>query len=542
MIPATLVLFAIQAGIRLGRKVYDVLVEKNFSRALPLPLGELAGDPLTASAQKYFDEDGWDWIKPGGPLRDPEGPLHDIFLAKGPLAAYQTLLGLTEIDSSWSEARNIISGMQKFEQFKEKQDPGMRQILGTVVDIGIDFLKVNPFFKIDPLSVQGGSAAQQVIGAFVTHLDEINFEDDKSLFDLGGKVLEAGLEVFGGSANLITGDKRLQFLFRDVTQALVEDIDLKKIDQDFLERVVGSVLRGAMTGITENPALFIRGDSQDTQFIRITVTDVLNGLKTQKDLFTPTSLEIIFKNALVAVSESAGLVTKEKFLQELIQDTLGVLTKPGQKVFAEATFAGIVEAGLETLGKNAGSLIQETGAARQFLVEGLTALTTSLGTSLAGGDLKAIFSSKQLIGLTGVVFGIVAQHPEALLGEATDPKKSVLANIISVVALALKDDPRKLISGDSYVQILQIALQVGAQNIDKILELADPGNLLNAPLYQLLKGLMEAAPELSGSLHSGNFPQVFEKLLMHFLLGNLVEPLDTNTIIDKATTILLSTL
>ena len=142
MIEATLILFAIEAGIRLGRKVYDVLVEKNYSRALPLPLGDLAGDPMTASAINYFDTDGWDWIKP------PGGPLKDIYQEKGPLAAYQTLLGLTEIDTTWSEARQVISGMQRFEQYKGQQPDGMKQVLGTVVEIGIDFLKINPFFKI----------------------------------------------------------------------------------------------------------------------------------------------------------------------------------------------------------------------------------------------------------------------------------------------------------------------------------------------------------------------------------------------------------
>ena len=154
-------------------------------------------------------------------------------------------------------------------------------------------------------------------------------------------------------------------LFRDVTKSLVDDVDfnLKNIDdKNFLECVASSVLRGAMTGITENPALFIRGYSKDTEFIRKTITNVLNGLKDKKDLFSPASLDIIFKNALVAVSESADLITKGNFLQKLIQETLGVLTKAEPKnFFTPATFAGIVEAALETVANNAGAIIKLAG-------------------------------------------------------------------------------------------------------------------------------------------------------------------------------------
>lgn len=533
----TLVLFAIQAGIRLGRKVYDVMVEKNFDRPLLFPMGDLAGDPLSAAAQNYFDDPenpkNWDWVKKGGPL-------NEIYKKNGPLAAYQTLLGLTEVDTSWKEAREIISGLQEFAQYKDNQPDGTKQILGLVVDIGIDFLKVNPYFKIDPQSLQSGSAPQRVIGAFVTNLDDINFEDT-NLPQIGGMVLQAGLEVFGENANLVTRDKGLQLLFRDVTNALIEDFKTGT-DQNFLERITGSLLRGAMTGITENPVLFIRGDSKEKKFIRKTVTDVLNGLKGQEHLFTPTSVEIIFKNALVAVSEAADLITEDKFLEELIGNTLKVLlTKNGQKVFSEATFAAVVQVSLETLGKNVGSLVKLAGPERQFLVHGLTALTESLGTTLKGSDLTAIFSSNQLLDLTRVVLGAVAQHPQALLGESARPQDSVLANLITAVAGALQADPTKIISGEAYLQILQAVLQVGMQNANKILLPLDPSKSLSAPVHQLLKGLLELAPDLAGGLNSGNFPKVFEKLLLRYLFDDL-KSLDKNNLIESTKTILLSTL
>ncbi len=49
-----LILFAIEAAVRLGRKVYDVLVDETHERALPLPLGDLHGDPTEADARIFF--------------------------------------------------------------------------------------------------------------------------------------------------------------------------------------------------------------------------------------------------------------------------------------------------------------------------------------------------------------------------------------------------------------------------------------------------------------------------------------------------------
>ena len=197
-----------------------------------------------------------------------------------------------------------------------------------------------------------------------------------------------------------------------------------------------------------------------------------------------------------------------------------------------------MEAALETVANNAGAIIKLAGPEGKFLVDGLTALTTSLGTTLEEGHLKAIFSSKQLLDLTRVVFGTVALHSEALLGGSNDPQNSVLAKIIAAVAEALKADPKRIISGDGLLQIIQTALTVGAAHAEKILPL-DPSKPLTSPLHQILKGLLESAPQLAGSLHSGNFPAVFEKVLMQYLLG-ILKSTNTNEIFETAKTILIA--
>jgi hypothetical protein len=46
---ASLVIFSIQAGVQLGRKLNEVLVDETRERALILPLGNLYGNVLTGT-------------------------------------------------------------------------------------------------------------------------------------------------------------------------------------------------------------------------------------------------------------------------------------------------------------------------------------------------------------------------------------------------------------------------------------------------------------------------------------------------------------
>ena len=64
--PATII-FAIQSGIKLGRRINRILIDKTHERSLPLPLGWLVADVQRNDALSYFKEDNRDLIKAGGP-------------------------------------------------------------------------------------------------------------------------------------------------------------------------------------------------------------------------------------------------------------------------------------------------------------------------------------------------------------------------------------------------------------------------------------------------------------------------------------------
>jgi hypothetical protein len=509
---ANLILLAIEAGVKLGQRFYEVLVDANRERPLFLPLGDLFGSISEANAVDFFNkEENHKLIEPGGPYAGLD--------RKGKAQAYRSLLAVNQQlgnpASIADEAVELIRDLHKFEQFKKGYGPAapVLRLIGVLVDIGIGY------FQANPQALGQGSPARKVVEAFITGIKPIDFENDAEgkLQTIAGEVMLAGLYAFGENTNLVIKDKRIQVLFGGMAGAIFADFqDAASVGtairrEEFFQRVTSSLLRGAMAGFADNPTYFIKGDDDAEKIIRVTLTQVFKGLaaEDQEDLFTNDSLEVILKSSLVAVSESASIITGEFILQKLIIGTIKaiVVDDSGKEIFEnpEGTVAAILKNGLDTLGENIGTLIDPDRPERLFLVETIRALTAGLGTTLSSGKVKDLLSTQQLISLSRIVFNEVAQHPERLLGKGStgpDPEMTAVAQIVGSVSKALGENPQELITGDGLLTLVQIAILTAGQNIDKLLDLDldkllanthDPAtNLLYKILQALTKGFREA--------------------------------------------------
>jgi hypothetical protein len=587
----TLILFAIEAGVRLGQKVYEVLVDANVERPLFLPLGDAPESIQRDRARKFFDlPENAALTAPGGPYEGVDDDEDIMVKAYHTILAISHQLGPVEVVTI-DQSREIIAQLHAFEQFQEgfgSASP-LQRLCGTLVAIGIDF------FQINPQALGKNSPARRVVEGFLLALDPQEFERVDA--DLAGQMLLAGLQVFGDNTSLVSKDKRLRVLLGGMTKALVDDFKAagsegaKDRRKNLYDRISASLLRGAMAGFSDNATLFLPGDSKSEGLIRATLTQVLQGLQNQEDLFSNDSLEVIMKSALGAVSESADLITDQLILQKFIAGTLKTLSSTdGKEVFSEATCAAILKNGLDVLGANIGTLIDPENPQRLFLDETIASLAAGLGTTLGGGKLKEVFSSQQLIRLSQIVFHEVAQNPEGLLGDTQgDPGKTALAQIIGSVCKSLGDEPKRLITGEGALILLGSALRTASQNIDKLLDLSteDPaGNLLFQILRELTKALTQtadprrlltramftetaarlmvtasnnleilaggqvevigrlavtlltlAAGDLQFHVNGNTFPVVFDKLLRQVLLGQL-NPADPAAVLAEAGKIL----
>ncbi|MBM4019948.1 MAG: hypothetical protein FJ288_16775, partial [Planctomycetes bacterium] len=455
-----LILFAIESGVKLGRKVYDVLVDETAERPLVLPLGDLFGDVQEAEATQFFlREENAHLIKKGGPYYG--------FTPAERLRAYKSILAINERvgapGDDLKSAGDIIAQIHAFEQVKNgfgAKHPA-RRILGTVVEIGIDY------FAANPSALGRDSTERRLVHSFISSLDQTDFAEG-SRVEIVGDVLTAALRTMGDNRSLVDDDARVQALLGGVTRALVADIDALTSSgaqirrEELFRRIGSSLLRGGATALSDNVALFLPGDKTAGALVQSTLSQTLAGIQNQEDLFTTESIERVFTSALRATAENAELFTDHQVLKALIQRTVGALTDAqGCKVFSKETVAAILGEAVEVAGENVETLIHPKNPQEQLLATALGAMAESLGNTLAGtGRAQDLLSKKQLVELTRVVFAEVAQHPEQLLGDQLDEeKKTALAQIIGSVACALGEDPARWVNGASFVELVRMALR-----------------------------------------------------------------------------------
>ena len=497
MIDPSLVLFAIEAGVRLGRKINEVLVDETAQRPLLMPLGDLFGSVTEAEAMRFFSVDQPELIRSGGScfeIRDDRAKLILIYRAMRGVET-QVMAPASEVNARRKEIVGQLGALDQFDQKFQAGHPA-RRILGTVVEIGVDY------FAAHPEAMGRDSTARKIVHAFVAGLQDTDFAEGTGRQILGD-LLGSALRAVGEHAALIDDDRRLTVLLGAVTGAVAEDLRKAVQEEDevarhqLFRRIGTSLLRGTASAFSGEIALFMPEEGVARQLVQGTLSQVLRGIEGQEDIFTNDTLELIVQSALRTTAENAGLFTDKKVLQELIRRTTTVLAdRQWDKLFSTATAGAVLYEVLEVTRENIETLINPDRPQEQFLAQALAAMAGSLSTKLAGGgSIQDLLSRRQVVELSQVVLHEVARSPELLLGGATvDPKQTVLAQVIASVAKALGDEPTLVTNGEGFIQLTQVALQVALQNADKLIDtekLSPASNLLYQILQQVVATLTE---------------------------------------------------
>ena len=484
--PATII-FAIQSGIKLGRRINRILIDKTHERSLPLPLGWLVADVQRNDALSYFKEDNRDLIKAGGPYVG----LSDDELVE----QFNTLTALTKHlnqgDGISEQSSEILQGLQAFEQTSNETNSAVQQILGTIVDIGVDYFGANPGL------LAGDSSSKRVLSSFIANLDTVNFSDDPPK-DLVSSLLFASLRTLDQNVSLVDDDERLQSLIGGITSSLIDDYEVLSVAAKsrrnlFIKRVASSILRGGAEAFNEDVDLFIKGDTTAKKLVQSTLSQVVAGIDGKEDLFTNESLELIYKSALGVVSENSNLFTDNKLLTDLIKNTVSTLSQTSVKrVFKPETFGAILQDGLEAIWDNIETLIDIDNPRSELLANTIKAVANGLSGTLAGGGaVKDLLSKRQLVELAKISFQEVAKNPEVLLAEVDNDKRTALAQIIGSLAKSLGDKPQMLMTGGGFLELIRTAVGTAVLNADKLLDL-DTTNVKHNVLFQVVKQAADA--------------------------------------------------
>ncbi len=490
-----LIIFAIESAIRLGRKLNEILVDETHERPLLLPLGDLHANVGVVNAIEFFDRpENLHLVAEGGPYFE----FNREQLAK----AHATLIVLDERlggrGDALLEASDTVVKLQRFEQLKKNfgANSPRQRVLGTLVEIGIDYFAANP----QALGKQ--SNGRKVMVAFITRLDDVEFAEG-SRHEIVGQVLLAALHVLEDQIHLVSDDQRLQVLLGGVTQAMIAEIELagsetEKIRrEDLFKRIGRGILRGGVKAFSENADLFLPGDTAAKPLVESALAQTLAGLRDHENLFTAEAVEELFDSALRAVAENPALFSDEKILQELIEKTARVLAdEEVAKILSRETASSILALGLEVVIENVETMIDTNRPQKQLLASTVAALAQGLSDAMAGGaSFRRLLSRRQLVDLAELVFEEVASHPEQLLGDSLDqPRRTALAQVIGSLASALGDDPARLTHGEGLLELLQTALRVSVRNADKLLDLDSEDPKTNL-LFRVTQEIAEAALE-----------------------------------------------
>jgi hypothetical protein len=496
---------------------------------LLLPLGDLFGSLTEAEAMRFFNGEGGHLVAAGGALHP-----HRADRAKL-TEYYRALRGLESVQgpaaNPAAHRAGLAAQLTALDQFDRAHQAGSpaRRILGTLVEIGIDYLTTNPE------ALGRDSPARQVIHSFVSALDETEFAEGPGR-EVLGDLLSAALRTVGQGAALVNDDQRLQVLLGGVLDAVAADLqaalqgDTGLARRQLFRRIGSGILRGGTTAFAENIDLFLPGDGAARKLVGQTLTQVLAGIEAREDLFTTESIGLIFQSALRVTAENAALVTDHQVLQELIARTLKVVTdRQWDKVFSSATAALVLHEALEVARENMETLVDPQHPREQVLSTALAAMAGSLSARLAhGGSVPDLLSHAQLLDLTRTVFNEVSKRPDLLVGSAADPKKTVLAQVIGSVARALGDDPLRVTHGAGFVQLVRDALAVTVQNADKLIDAESASPATNL-LFKILKQVVAAvttAQDPRGIISRDVFTEIVRRVLatasanLEVLVGN----------------------
>ena len=490
MVDPALVMFAIQAGVALGRKTYDVLVESTQAAPLLLPIGALAGSIQEADAVLFFNR------PENRPLVESGGPYHGLSREQL-VVAWATVRQVGDrLGDAGGAAVETLRALHAFEQHRRGFGPRSpwQRIAGTVVEIGIDY------FATNPQAMGKDSPARRILLAFLAGIRDVPFAEGDPV-DVIGDTLLAGLRVLSDRPTLVTDDARVQALLGGVTASLAAELQAagslgeRQRREDLFHRVTAALLRGGADAVAGHVDLFVRGRGRGGEVVRSAVSAVLGGVRDQEELFSNDALAALLHTALGAVAGHATLLADDRLVQAVIQRTVAALTAdPARGLFSTASVEVVTRAALAAVAENVATLVDPATPGRQVVAEALVAMGHGLASELAGGTpLRALLSADQLVALTRIVLDVVARHPERLLhAEGGDSRRTALAQILGSVARALGREPARLVTGATFLELVRVALPVALRNLDRLVDLkaTDPTTNL---LFEAVAGVGRAA-------------------------------------------------
>ncbi len=485
------VLFGIQAGLRLFGEARQAYVDRTRERSLTLPLPGLDHDASAEDALVFFHQTAAGQAAVGADARAAE--LSEHVDTVGPdhvdSALLQEFLWLYEYHKGVAFGTTMGDGLQPedaiaaltIRQWNAGQGApnALRRVAGTLVEIGIDYFATGPGVR----KLAGHSPSKAIMRDVLTVLDDQDFQS-AGLDGVVQTIFVATLESIGENPALVSGDKKTRLFVTSIAKGLADDVHqrLKGLDKDeallagdslssLAGLVFSSVMRSGADVVLNNPGTFFRevdepGETALVQKMGTTLLDLV--LAKDEDgnalqpLFTADTLDTIVKAALGVVAEHPdvlGLAKDEGGIRTVLAEIAGSLAKDTRAIGPDL-FPELTRLVIERTGANLHLLWGADDDAENLALVAVRTLMGELAREPSAGAWKPRLSKSQVLNVAEAVLDELADNPQLILMEVDG--RATLQDVISVVLQELSAKELDDLSGDTVVGILKVTVQAAA--------------------------------------------------------------------------------
>lgn len=451
-----LVLFGIQAALRLYAGAREAYVNDTRDRALILPLPQAPDNMTREAIAEWFTEH--DQVKlivaenldikalMTPPLKPGDDAariaLHTVYsrefgLPPGPVTP------ATPRPPDQSPTARELTSLLTVRQWAKGENVGqptaLQLVAGSLIDVAVEY------FATMPGAVSQNRPEGRILLAFLTALNERKVANKLEfartpVSKLADSLLVSVLDAATGIPEILIAGKKERLLVTGITTALADAIDdtlaigLSETERrdasDWVQVLAAAALRGAKDTVLAHPALFLPGDDGAGSKVLQKVIGEIATLAIGKNkvefqnLFSEKGLTTIVRAALNAVAANPGIIDIDnpglkKLILEIVQ-SLGESKLPAAKDLAPEVLRLILDRSAANL-----DLIWQgdrSDPGRNLLVTASQQTLLAFAQSLPAGGKPWGFSHDQLLSVLDAVFAEVQENPDWVVKKITpDP-------------------------------------------------------------------------------------------------------------------------
>jgi len=567
-----IIMFGINAGVRLHGQARQAYVEKTRERELLMPLPGLGHSPTITRAFAYFKDNiqGRHFVATSIRLAE----LHEMAKAGAQTfgqnhpAEAKEYVELYSFYRSGDDGKLVnekyllseVVALNSVAQWRPGETPhptALRRIAGTVTEIGIDYFA-------------NGPGAGKIAGNTPTHVllkEVLRTLDDHSFVSQGlegtiEKVFIATLDAIEEHPAIVSGDPKIQKFVSGVAGGVVADIQ-KRIDElpenqrlfaadrlsEVARAVFRSVVRNGAETVLENPDTFLGtetgGESAMASKLGTIVLDaVLPKDSTGTDLSamaTGETLDKLVKGALAVLAEHPDMMGIDNpGIEKIIQGVSSSLAVRTEKLGPDL-FPDVARLVLEKTADNLELFWKPEDDAQNIAGNAVSMLLGELAREPASGKWRLRLSKSQALNIVEAVLDDLADNP-AIVTRMVSGKPAVEAAIEAILT-GFAEQKLETFSSASAVQIVVSGLKAATARWEMLEPLGAGGDsaklAINAVIDMVFAGIAAGSDKVTWRLTQGHilvaiFDNAFVKLSDHGVSEVSLSKL--NEALDKART------